>query len=186
MRKRKIKHINYDKVINKRVVIILIITLVLFFIVVSKLVSVMVINKDKYNQELNKLTYSRVLGTSSPRGRIYDRNYNIIVDNKSLKTITYQKIKGTSNLEMVEVAQKAIRYLNLDYDKLTKRAKKEYYYVINKKYCDSLVTQEEKDKVWIYEENALPILYLDDSLNRSITIHSSKYSWNNYSNELCK
>ena len=147
MRKRKIKHINYDKVINKRVVIILIITLVLFFIVVSKLVSVMVINKDKYNQELNKLTYSRVLGTSSPRGRIYDRNYNIIVDNKSLKTITYQKIKGTSNLEMVEVAQKAIRYLNLDYDKLTKRAKKEYYYVINKKYCDSLVTQEEKDKV---------------------------------------
>ena len=147
MRKRKIKHINYDKVINKRVVIILIITLVLFFIVVSKLVSVMVINKDKYNQELNKLTYSRVLGTSSPRGRIYDRNYNIIVDNKSLKTITYQKIKGTSNLEMVEVARKAIRYLNLDYDKLTKRAKKEYYYVINKKYCDSLVTQEEKDKV---------------------------------------
>ena len=147
MRKRKIKHINYDKVINKRVVIILIITLVLFFIVVSKLVSVMVINKDIYNQELNKLTYSRVLGTSSPRGRIYDRNYNIIVDNKSLKTITYQKIKGTSNLEMVEVAQKAIRYLNLDYDKLTKRAKKEYYYVINKKYCDSLVTQEEKDKV---------------------------------------
>ena len=147
MRKRKIKHINYDKVINKRVVIILIITLVLFFIVVSKLVSVMVINKDKYNQELNKLTYSRVLGTSSPRGRIYDRNYNIIVDNKSLKTITYQKIKGTSNLEMVEVARKAIKYLNLDYDKLTKRAKKEYYYVINKKYCDSLVTQEEKDKV---------------------------------------
>ena len=147
MRKRKIKHINYDKVINKRVVIILIITLVLFFIVVSKLVSVMVINKDIYNQELNKLTYSRVLGTSSPRGRIYDRNYNIIVDNKSLKTITYQKIKGTSNLEMVEVARKAIRYLNLDYDKLTKRAKKEYYYVINKKYCDSLVTQEEKDKV---------------------------------------
>ena len=147
MRKRKIKHINYDKVINKRVVIILIITLVLFFIVVSKLVSVMVINKDKYNQELNKLTYSRVLGTSSPRGRIYDRNYNIIVDNKSLKTITYQKIKGTSNLEMIEVARKAIKYLNLDYDKLTKRAKKEYYYVINKKYCDSLVTQEEKDKV---------------------------------------
>ena len=147
MRKGKIKHINYDKVINKRVVIILIITLVLFFIVVSKLVSVMVINKDKYNQELNKLTYSRVLGTSSPRGRIYDRNYNIIVDNKSLKTITYQKIKGTSNLEMVEVARKAIKYLNLDYDKLTKRAKKEYYYVINKKYCDSLVTQEEKDKV---------------------------------------
>ena len=146
MRKRKQK-INYDKIINKRVIIFLIITLILFFIVLVKLVNVMVIDKDKYSKNLNNLTYSRVLGTSSPRGRIYDRNYNIIVDNKSLKTITYQKIKGTSNLEMVEVARKVVSHLNLDYDKLTKRSKKEYLCVIDKKYCDSLVTQKERDKV---------------------------------------
>ena len=146
MRKRK-QIINYDRIINKRVIIFLIITLVLFFIVLVKLVNVMVIEKDKYKKELDNLTYSRVLGTSSPRGRIYDRNYNIIVDNKSLKTITYQKIKGTSNLEMVEVAKKVVNHLNLDYDKLTKRSKKEYLCVIDKKYCDSLVTQKEIDKV---------------------------------------
>ena len=51
-------------------------------------------------------------------------------------------------------------------------------------FVDIATSEEEKDKVWLYEENSLPILYLDDSLNRSITIHSSKYSWNNYSNEL--
>lgn len=146
MRKRKQK-INYDKIINKRVIIFLMITLVLFFIVLVKLIDVMIIDKEKYSEKLNDLTYSRVLGTSSPRGRIYDRNYNIIVDNKSLKTITYQKIKGTSNLEMVEVARKVVGYLNLDYEKLTKRSKKEYLCVIEKKYCDSLVTQKEKDKV---------------------------------------
>ena len=146
MRKRK-QIINYDRIINKRVIIFLIITLVLFFIVLVKLINVMVIEKDKYKKELDNLTYSRVLGTSSPRGRIYDRNYNIIVDNKSLKTITYQKIKGTSNLEMVEVAKKVVNHLNLDYDKLTKRSKKEYLCVIDKKYCDSLVTQKEIDKV---------------------------------------
>ena len=146
MRKRKQK-INYDKIINKRVIIFLIITLILFFIVLVKLANVMVIDKDKYSKNLNNLTYSRVLGTSSPRGRIYDRNYNIIVDNKSLKTITYQKIKGTSNLEMIEVARKVVSHLNLDYDKLTKRSKKEYLCVIDKKYCDSLVTQKERDKV---------------------------------------
>lgn len=146
MRKRK-QIINYDRIINKRVIVFLIITLVLFFIVLVKLINVMVIEKDKYKKELDNLTYSRVLGTSSPRGRIYDRNYNIIVDNKSLKTITYQKIKGTSNLEMVEVAKKVVNHLNLDYDKLTKRSKKEYLCVIDKKYCDSLVTQKEIDKV---------------------------------------
>ena len=146
MRKRKQK-INYDKIINKRVIIFLIITLILFFIVLVKLVNVMVIDKDKYSKNLNNLTYSRVLGTSSPRGRIYDRNYNIIVDNKSLKTITYQKIKGTSNLEMIEVARKVVNHLNLDYDKLTKRSIKDYLCVIDKKYCVSLVTQKERDKV---------------------------------------
>lgn len=145
--RKKNKVINYDKVINKRFIIFLIIILILFFIVVGKLINVMIIDKGKYTKELDNLTYSRVLGTSSPRGRIYDRNYNIIVDNKSLKTITYQKVKGTSNLEMVEVAKKVVNHLNLDYHKLTKRSKKEYYYVVNKKYCDSLVTQKEKDKV---------------------------------------
>ncbi len=145
MRKKRL--INYDKVTNQRMFILLTITLFLFLVVITKLIDVMIIEKDKYNQELENLTYSRVLGTSSPRGRIYDRNYNIIVDNKSLKTITYQKNKGTSNLEMIEIAKKVINHLELDYHKLTKRAKKEYYYVVNKKYCDSLVTQKEKDKV---------------------------------------
>ena len=48
---------------------------------------------------------------------------------------------------MIEVARKVVNHLNLDYDKLTKRSKKEYLCVIDKKYCDSLVTQKERDKV---------------------------------------
>ena len=147
MRKQKLKKINYEKVTNRRIIIIGVVILILFSIVITKLVDVMIINKEKYTKELNELTYTRVLGTSSPRGRIYDRNYNIIVDNKSLKTITYQKEIGTSNLEMVEIAKKAVGYLNLDYHKLTERSKREYFYVVNKKYCDTLVTKKEKDKV---------------------------------------
>ena len=47
------------------------------------------LNQNKYTDSLAKLTYTKVSGTSSPRGRIYDRNYNIIVDNKSLKTVRH-------------------------------------------------------------------------------------------------
>lgn len=147
MRKRKKTLINYDKVTNKRVIAFCIFTLILFSIVITKLVNVMIIDNDKYIKELNELTNTRVLGSSSPRGRIYDRNYNVIVDNKSLKTIVYQKEKGTSNLEMIEVAKKAVNYLNLDYHKLTERSKREYLYVVDRKYCDTLVTKEEKEKV---------------------------------------
>ena len=81
MRKQQLKKINYEKVTNRRIIIIGIVILILFSIVITKLVDVMIVNKEKYTEKLNELTYTRVLGTSSPRGRIYDRNYNIIVDN---------------------------------------------------------------------------------------------------------
>ena len=107
----------------------------------------MLVNNKKYQKELTRLTYSYVSGSSSPRGRIYDRNYNIIVDNKSLKTIIYQKKKGTTNLEMIEIAKKVVNHLDLDYNKLTERAKREYYFAKEKSECDKLVSEKEKEKV---------------------------------------
>ena len=53
----------------------------------------MLFEEPEYASSLEELTNTTVTGSSSPRGRIYDRNYNIIVDNKSLKTITYKKPK---------------------------------------------------------------------------------------------
>lgn len=141
------KKINYDNIINNRFVIFFVVILLLFGILGIKIVDVMLLNKEKYSKSLAKLTYTEVSGTSSPRGRIYDRNYNIIVDNKSLKTITYQKQKATSNLEMIETASLIAPHLELDYDKLTERAKREYYFAKNKTECDKLVSKEEKEKV---------------------------------------
>lgn len=141
------KRVDYDKIINKRFIIFFIVILFLFGVVTIKIVDVMLLHKTDYREKLVKLTYTQVSGTSSPRGRIYDRNYNIIVDNKSLKTITYQKKKGTSNLEMIATAEKIAPHLELDASKITERAKKEYYYAKNKKECDALVTKKEKEKV---------------------------------------
>jgi len=148
MKKTKsIKKINYDKVIQKRIMVFLVVIVVLFSILIVKMVDVMLFNKKTYSDDLVRLSYTKVSGTSSPRGRIYDRNYNIIVDNKSLKTITYQKRKGTTNLEMIDIASKVVGHLDLNYSKLTERAKREYYFVKHKSECDKLVTEEEKEKV---------------------------------------
>lgn len=38
--------------------------------------------------------------------------------------------------------------------------------------------------IWIYEENSMPILYIDDLNNPIATINLNKYSWNNLSEEL--
>ena len=144
---KKRKKINYDKILEHRVIIFLMGIILLFGIITTKVVMVMIIDQNKYTDSLARLTYTKVSGTSSPRGRIYDRNYNIIVDNKSLKTITYQKRKGISNKEMIESAGKIAPYIDINYQKITDRAKREYFYAKEKEKCDKLVTKKEKEKV---------------------------------------
>ena len=146
-RKKKQKNINYEKITNRRFLVFFIITTILFVILGIKMVNIMVINQKQYTSKLNQLTYSTVSGTSSPRGRIYDRNYNILVDNKSLKNITYQKQRHTSNKDMIEVAKKIAPHINIDYSRLTDRSKREYFFVINRELCDTYVTKKEIDKV---------------------------------------
>ena len=147
MKRRKNQKTNYDKVTSKRFSFLFVMIVLLFIAVIVRIVQVMVYEKKIYQDQLQLLTYSTVSGTSSPRGRIYDRNYHILVDNKSLKTITYQKKKGVSNLDMIEVATRISPHINVDYSRLTDRSKKEYYFAKERKKCDQLVTKKEKEKV---------------------------------------
>ena len=147
MKRKRRKKVNYEKIIKRRFLGFFIGIIILFSIVLWKLGEVMLVKEKDYQKDLAILTHAKVYGTSSPRGRIYDRNYNILVDNKSLKTITYQKKKGVSALEMIEVARKIAPHLDLEYQRLTTRSKKEYFFALNREYCDSLVTEKEKEKV---------------------------------------
>ena len=145
--KKTLKHYNIEKIINRRFIVFLVFTIILFGIIIFRLTDVM-LNKTKYyKEELTKLTYSKVSGSSTPRGRIYDRNYNILVDNKSLKTITYQKKKGTTNIEMINLATLVSPHIDLDYSRLNDRNKREYFFAKNKDICDKLVTKKEIEKV---------------------------------------
>lgn len=147
MTRKRRKKVNYEKIIKRRFLGFFIGIIILFSVVLWKLGEVMLVKEKDYQKDLAILTHAKVYGTSSPRGRIYDRNYNILVDNKSLKTITYQKKKGVSALEMIEVARKIAPHLDLEYQRLTTRSKKEYFFALNREYCDSLVTEKEKEKV---------------------------------------
>ena len=69
-------------------------TILLFLILSIRLFNVMIINNNKYSNKLKKLTTKYVSFSSAPRGRILDRNYNVLVDNKAIKTIVFKKNKN--------------------------------------------------------------------------------------------
>lgn len=117
-----------------------------FSIVLFKLYYVMLINEKYYDEQLEKLTYSVVEGSSSPRGRILDRNNKIIVDNKAVKTIIYKKSKTISSKEEVELAYLVSAHLNLDASKLSLRNKKEFWLAKYPDKAHDLITKKEWKK----------------------------------------
>lgn len=144
---RKRKSVNYNRIINNRFICFFVVFILLFSFIFSGLINVMLINEKKNKESLDLLTYKKVYGTSTPRGRIYDRNYNLLVDNKSLKTIVYQRKKGVTNSKMIEVAKILAPHIDIDYHRINNRQRREYYYAKNKSICDKLVTSNEIEKV---------------------------------------
>lgn len=99
------------------------------FILFISLVYTIYYKKTFYTKKLSLLTEIVVEGESAPRGRIYDRNYKLLVDNVSVPTIYYRKEKKITKKEEVELAYKIGQHLEIDYSKLLLRNLKEFYLI---------------------------------------------------------
>lgn len=147
MKKKKIKYNYYKKykdknlIIEKRYNILVAIITLIFIILFIKLFYVQVVRKEYYVKELKKLTEKKIEGTTAPRGRIYDRNHKLIVDNEPLRVIYYEK--GNNSIEEeIELAYKLADILEIDNKATEKIYKtfwmKKYPLEVNKK-----ITKEE-------------------------------------------
>ncbi len=146
--KFKTKKIRFiDEVIEKRYNIIIILIMLLFIVIAFRLFNLQIINKEKYETLVMENAVNIVDGTSTPRGRIYDRNGNLLVDNKPLKTIYYKKVKGITTEEELKLAEQVANIIELDYSKLTLTNLKEYYMALYKDKVDALITDEEYEKL---------------------------------------
>lgn len=128
------------------------ILVVLFLVIALRLYQVMLREQAHYEEELATLATQTVEGSSSPRGRILDRNGKVIVDNKAVKTIYYNKDNDRGTKEEIELAYKVSAHLSLDYDKLTDRNKREFFVAKNSSNMNDRITEEEWAK---YEQRKL-------------------------------
>lgn len=123
---------------KKRILYILL--LLVFFVCLSRLYYLMFYKSDYYKEILDSKTNKIIYGTSAPRGRIIDRNGNIIVDNVGVKTIIYNKVSDISESEEIDIA---ISLANvLDVSEGTNYELKFFYYINNKEEINNLVTDD--------------------------------------------
>ncbi len=70
-------------------------------------------DKEYFTLALNNKTVVYVNGDSAPRGRILDTNGKVLVDNVGVKTIYYNKVKGISTLDEIDISYKLAGILSV-------------------------------------------------------------------------
>lgn len=156
--KSKINKVNIP---NKRLKAFGFVIFLSFLLVISYISKLILYDGEKYKAELKKLTSQVVYGNSSPRGRIYDRNHKLLVDNKEVPIIIYNKNKKSSKKE-IELAYKIGNIISIDFSKLSLINLKEFWICQNKNKANDKITEEE----WIKLKNRK--LDMDDINNLKI------------------
>ena len=163
---KKKKHNSVNKIIKKRFYIFIFLIIFLFGIILYKSFDVMIINHDNYVDKLNKLNNKFVYGDSTPRGRIFDRNGKIIVDNKARRIITFDKKKNITNKEMVKLSLKVSKYIDLDYSKLADYDKRKYYCI---NHYDECYKSIKKKYIKKYKNKKIDYNELMDIMYKSVS-----------------
>ena len=115
---------------EKRINFIGLFIVISFSIILIQLFNLIILNGNYYSKRLDTMTNKVILGSSTPRGRIYDRNMNLLVDNKSVPVIYYQNILDLNPTQEIEYIYKLIEYVSIDYSKVTDLMVKDF--LINK------------------------------------------------------
>ncbi|HLR80661.1 MAG TPA: penicillin-binding protein 2 [Bacillota bacterium] len=133
-----------------RLNILFFIVFLMFSALILQLGVVQILNGEAYQDEINR-TIKDTTKIPVPRGKIYDRNHNVIVDNKPLYSITYTPPKGVQAEDRLKVAEELAKYISMFDEKdkdqklktITERNKKEYWYLKNEEEVKSRFTEEE-------------------------------------------
>ena len=114
--------------------------IIIFYLVVILRIIVLMMDKDNYYNDLYDALNNKVLELGyAPRGRILDCNGKVLVDNKGIKVLVYNKLN--SDLNELEISNILGRLVNYNYE-ISDDDLREYYYLSNKKLINNRVSDE--------------------------------------------
>ena len=169
-KKKKTNDKKLFEIMEKRFNIIIGIICILFLIIISRVFYLQILKNDEYTEKLSYSTEKKIESTSSPRGRIYDRNYNLLVDNEAVKTIYYKKQSGVKAKEEIELAYTIGDNISIDYSGINDTKLKDFYYKGHYEECRKRITDKEWDlysKRKLTDKDILKLIYerIDDEIS---------------------
>lgn len=158
---------NPEIITKNRITFLLIFIIICFFIITLKMGYMQLFNAKASIADLNQLSTKTVYGSSMPRGRIYDRNYNVIVDNVGVNLISYKRESGMTTKDEVSIAYKLAEKLDIDYSALTDTEFRRFWIINNEEEADKKITEEEKE---LYERRKLKATEIEELKIKRITL----------------
>lgn len=141
------KQRDIKEMIEKRYNILIMIIIGIILIMIANLFIIQILKNEHYVKQVAKLSENTVEGSTAPRGRIYDRNHKLIVDNKPTKIIYYQKTEGLSALEEAKLAKKVAGLIEVDYSNLLDSHIRKYWLVTHYEEGKKKITKKEWKKL---------------------------------------
>jgi len=179
-----------DNVISRRFKILMIAVLVFGVIIVIKLFSTQIQQKEYYETKLAQYN-TDTFTADTFRGSIYDRNLKRLVYNKNINCATYYAVQNIKDEEINTIIRFLIDNIEIDISKVTTRDKKDYLIMKDEEFADSLVTDEER-KRYAEDDDANDIIYelkleriTDEILKEKLSDDDIKYYMLYYSMKNC-
>lgn len=131
-----------------RVNMLFFVVFLLFSALIFRLGIVQIVQGEDYQRKIER-TEDVTVNTSVPRGKIFDRDGQIVVDNVPQNAITYTRAKNPDASEMMKTAEKLAQLIEKEIDQVTERDKKDFWIGKNEAKAKAKVT----DKEWAAYEN---------------------------------
>ncbi|MFE6167535.1 peptidoglycan D,D-transpeptidase FtsI family protein [Viridibacillus arvi] len=118
----------------------------LFSMLILRLGYMQIVKGEDYVRELAR-TDEVTVNSSVPRGRIYDRQGRVLVDNEPKNAITYTKLQSTTTKDMLDVANKLAKLIKMDTKPITDRDKRDFWITLNKEKAYAKVSEKEQQDI---------------------------------------
>lgn len=131
-----------NKALPLRLNLLFFVVFICFSILVIKLGTLQIVHGESYKKEISR-TENLIIREPVPRGKIYDRYGRLVVDNTGKNAISYTKAQDTKHTEILEVAQKLSKLIDVKTDKLTERDLKDFWILTRPEEAKALLTKKE-------------------------------------------
>ncbi|MFD2133557.1 peptidoglycan D,D-transpeptidase FtsI family protein [Pseudogracilibacillus auburnensis] len=150
---------NKESRVPFRLNILFFIVFILFSILVLQLGIVQILQGESFQEEIDR-TIQDTSRSPVPRGKMFDRNGEVVVDNQPLYSITYTPPKRVQAEDKLKLAKKLTNFITMEKNeikKITEHNKKEYWYLNNVEKAVERLTDNEIEKLDDVEQYKLAL-----------------------------